>query len=55
MIAQGMIQLSVTKSAELREIALREADNVMQRIQRREIMIDKKSAIPVFDMRAVRN
>lgn len=52
MINEGLIELSVPNAAELERRAVHEANEVMRRIMGQHIIIDKKSVIPILDMRA---
>lgn len=55
MMKEGLVELSVPDVASFERRVVAEADEVMRKIMVREIEIDKKSAIPLFDMRATQD
>lgn len=52
LIADKLIELSVPNAAALGSRAVEEANKVMERIVAQQLTIDRKSAIPIIDMRA---
>lgn len=52
LISEGIVKPSVPDAAALADRAKYEADEVMKKITARQIDITKKSAIPLFNMRA---